>query len=114
MIEAARAAKRSRLPREVAAWSARGLDTLWPAPGQEQRRAIRGSGDEDEERELDYPFLAALVSGGTPHGSAPDGWVRVRKYSTCQVGEYTYRVAAGMHGGLGAAYARIAEAAAEA
>lgn len=79
VIEAMRAAKRSRLPREVIAWSVRGLDTLWPAPGQEQRRAPRESDDEDGERELDHPFLAALVSGGTPHGTAPAGWVRVRK-----------------------------------
>ena len=114
VIEAARAAGKSRLPREVAAWSVRGFDTLWPALGQEQRQAPRESDDEGEDRELDHPFLAALVSGGVPHGTAPAGWVRVRKYSTCQVSEYTYRVAAGMHGGLSGAYARIAEAAAEA
>ena len=114
VIEAVRSAGKSRLPREVVAWSVRGLDTLWPAPGQEQRRTPRESDDEDEERELDHPFLAALVSGGVSYGSAPAGWLRVRKYSTCQVGEYTYRVAAGMHGGLGGAYARIADAAAEA
>lgn len=113
VIEAARAAKRSRLPREVVAWSARGLDTLWPAPGQEQRLVSQELDGADEDS-LNHPFLAALVSGGVPHGTAPAGWVRVRKYSTCQVGEYTYRVAAGMHGGLGGAYARIAEAAAEA
>ena len=112
VIEAVQSAGKSRLPREVIAWSVRDLDTLWPAPGQKQRITPRELDDED--RELDHPFLAALVSGGTPHGSAPAGWLRVRKYSTCQVGEYTYRVAAGMHGGLGGAYARIADAAAEA
>ena len=114
VIAAVRAAKQSRLPREVVAWSARGLDTLWPAPGQEQRRGPWEPDGGGEERELDHPFVASLVSGGVPHGTAPAGWVRVRKYSTCQVGEYIYRVAAGMHGGLGAAYARIAEVAAEA
>ena len=114
VIAAVRAAGKSRLPREVIAWSVRELDTLWPAPGEKQRRAPWELDEEDEGRELDHPFVAALVSGGVPHGAAPAGWVRVRKYSTCQVGEYIYRVAAGMHGGLGAAYARIAEVAAEA
>lgn len=111
---AARAAGKARPPREVIAWSVRDLDTLWPKPGEESRRAPRDPDEEGEGCEAEHPFVPGLVSGGTPHGTAAGGWARVRKYSTCQIGEYIYRVASGMHGGLGGAYGRVAEAAAEA
>lgn len=67
VIEAVQSAGKSRLPREVIAWSVRGLDTLWPALGQKQRLTPRELDGEDEEP-LDHPFLAALVSGGVPYG----------------------------------------------
>lgn len=111
---AARAAGKARPPREVIAWSVRDLDTLWPKPGEEPRRAPRDPDEEGEGYEAEHPFVPGLVSGGAPQGTAAGGWVRVRKYSTCQIGEYIYRVATGMHGGLAGAYGRIADAAAEA
>lgn len=111
---AARAAGKARPPREVVAWSVRDLDTLWPKPDEEARRPPRDLDEDGEGCEAEHPFVPGLVSGGTPQGTAAGGWVRVRKYSTCQIGEYIHRVASGMHGGLGGAYGRVAEAAAEA
>lgn len=96
-------------PDEVIAWSVRALDTLWPKPGQEQRQTRRLE-DDEQERDLDHPFLASLVTGGEPvQGRSAPGWIKITKLSTCQVGEYVYRVAVGVFGSTGEAYSRIAD-----
>lgn len=106
-----RAAGKARPPREVIAWSVRALDTLWPKPGEEPRRAPHEPDEEGEGCEAEHPFVPGLVSGGTPRGTASGGRVRVRKYSTCQIGGYIHRVASGMRGGSAGAYGRVAGAA---
>ena len=101
------------VPGTVAAWQARDPATLWPKPGQSRRMAPQREVDE-EEKESDHPFLAALASGGRRAGVQPDGWVRVQKTSTLLVGEYVYRLAVGMWNGVAAAYGQIARLAEQA
>jgi hypothetical protein len=98
------------------AWSVRDLDTLWPAPGQTQRRErTRLEYAPERERVLDHPFIASLASGGVPiPDAAPAGWLKVSRRSTCQIAEYVYRVACGVFGSVEDAYERIAETAAAA
>jgi hypothetical protein len=104
------------VPKTLIVWSVRDLETLWPAPGQAQRRERTRIEENDErERELEHPFLASLASGGVPTAdAAPSGWVRVSRRSTCQIAEHVYRVACGVFGGVDDAYARIAATAAAA
>lgn len=101
-------------PTSVAAWSARDLDTLWPAPGRTQRPPREP--DDEDPREPDHPFQAGLASGGRPLAEPPpsDEWMPITKLSTCLVGEYVYRLAAGVFGSVEDAYTQIAEAAAAA
>lgn len=100
-------------PHAVAAWSARPLDSLWPRPGETQRisqRSLDDQVDGDFERTLHHPFLASLASGGQPRDGAPsEEWVRVEKLTTCMIGEYVYRVACGVFGGLEQAHEAVAE-----
>lgn len=101
-----------QLPEFVIAWSVRDLNTLWPKLGQPQRLAPRRVELVETARPLDHPFLASLASGGTPIRGAPsDEWIRVEKLTTCQVGEYVYRTASGVFGGLDQAYETVAAAA---
>lgn len=104
------------LPKTLIAWSVRDLDTLWPAPGQAQRRErTRLEYDPEGERTLDHPFIVSLASGGAPiPDAAPAGWLKVSRRSTCQIAEYVYRVACGVFGGVDEAYARVADTAAAA
>ncbi len=110
--EAAQAAG-SKVPSSLAVWRARNPDTLWPRSGQERHAAPREEGGDDPKRP-DHPFLLALASGGKPEAGGPEGWERVSKASTVLLGEYAYRLAVGLWGGVAAAYteiARLAEAA---
>jgi len=99
----------ARPPKTVWAWSIRDLDTLWPTP---ETLPCEPPEDGEEPALPDHPFSHGLVSGGeATDATAPQGWVRVSKQSTCQVSEYVYRLAVGVYGGIDEAYGRIAQAA---
>jgi hypothetical protein len=102
------------LPMRVPVWQARDPDTLWPKPGQGQTAARPDDEAEEDEKQPDHPFLAALVSGGKLTGNEQAGWVEVEKATTVSLSEHCMRLAAGMCGSLGSAYTHISQIASRA
>lgn len=97
---------------EVAVWSVREPSTLWPRPGEPQRRSPRKEAGAEPEQ-YDHPFVAGLASGGKILDGG-NGFILVEKLSTCSIAEGAFRLAVGMEGSVEAACDRVGRMAAKA
>jgi hypothetical protein len=102
----------------VAVWAMRDTDTLWPPPGQPQKRRKSGKTVDEEDEEAvrlpDHPFFLNLASGGAEVAGSSEGFLRVSKYSTVTISLGVFRVLVAMTGSVDAAYSHIAALASQA
>lgn len=98
---------------EVGYWCIRDPRTVFPAPTEQRQRRGKPRNIGDRKKFwLDHPFRTDLTSGGWPDRSvsAPDGFLRVRKFTTITIAEYACRLAAHAFGGSDAAADRFIRA----